>query len=366
VTPHHVLEDEEEAALQRRHHEDVLDYYYQQLAAADEAGVLDENGHLRTDAATGRPVQWTPPVNHQWKGRGGGGGASSSAGGAGGGGRSFKSGHPVIDPAMFGITESDPDYHAYLTGAKLPPGYFERMGELARREREETNSGGTTIPNNLHQTDYGKYGRQAEQPKHQPSWIKKKLRPTGAGDLIRRGQYDDSPNKFVHRRRVAESTKDCEKEPMAEIAEPPAVHRAPSQQGPTQHKKHCGHSDHHCNASKTPAKEPASSRVDREHERVVAKYAYEDYVGNLPPSVRDSHTAEELYEAYREEAGGDDDDFHDEEVLEEEEYEEYVEEEFEEEEILADDDQDLASLQAILAAKQAELARLQAQMGGGM
>lgn len=55
------------------------------------------------------------------------------------------------------------------------------------------------IYNNLHQTDYGRYGRQAEQPEFKPAWAKMKLRTTQTGQKVRTGQYDDSPNKHIRR-----------------------------------------------------------------------------------------------------------------------------------------------------------------------
>lgn len=191
ITPHYTLDEEDEQA--RRMAEDQMAFYYMQLAAADDAGVLMPDGTPKLGLDL-KPLAWTPLT--PWSGRGA--GAAEGASGMGPGGRNFKPGHPVIDPKLFGIMESDPDYKAYLTGAKLPPGYFEKMSELANSE-----AGGTEgILNNLKQTDYGRYGRQAESPNFKPSWAKKKLRSTTTGTSIRQGQYDDSPNKFSNRRRV--------------------------------------------------------------------------------------------------------------------------------------------------------------------
>jgi hypothetical protein len=190
ITPHYVLDEDEEVV--RRTAEDQMAFYYMQLAAADDAGVLLPDGTPKLGPDL-QPLSWTPttPWNKLDPATAG------SASGHGPGGRNFKPGHPVIDPKLFGIMETDPDYQNYLTGAKLPPGYFQKMGELAQSEL-----GGTEgILNNLRQTDYGRYGRQAEAPNFKPSWAKKKLRSTETGASIRQGQYNDSPNKFINQQR---------------------------------------------------------------------------------------------------------------------------------------------------------------------
>jgi hypothetical protein len=207
ITPHYVLDEEEE--VERRKAEDQMAFYYMQLAAADDAGVLLPDGTPKLGLDL-KPLAWTPvtPWNKL---------NSKEAGltGLGPGGRNFKPGHPVIDPKLFGILETDQDYQSYLTGAKLPPGYFEKMGELAQSEL-----GGTEgILNNLRQTDYGRYGRQAEAPSFKPAWAKKKLRSTETGANIRQGQYNDSPNKFINNRRRVEANDDIPKISVAEHPE---------------------------------------------------------------------------------------------------------------------------------------------------
>lgn len=200
ITPHYVLDEEEE--VERRKAEDQMAFYYMQLAAADDAGVLLPDGTPKLGSDL-KPLAWTPvtPWNKHVPQE------SESAKGLGPGGRNFKPGHPVIDPKLFGIMETDPDYNSYLTGAKLPPGYFEKMGELAQSEL-----GGTEgILNNLRQTDYGRYGRQAEAPSFKPAWAKKKLRSTETGASIRQGQYNDSPNKFINQRRRVEANDEIPK-----------------------------------------------------------------------------------------------------------------------------------------------------------
>jgi hypothetical protein len=196
VTPHYTLDEEEAEA--RRLAEDQMDYYYMQLAAADEAGLLNPDGTPKEGVDM---TSWTPST--PWNGRSANnkGGSNLSMAPTGRGGRNFQPGQPVIDPKIFGIYFNDPDYRAYLTGAKLPPGYFEKMGEFATCAE----GGAQGILNNLKQTDYGRYGRQAEAPSFKPDWAKKKLRTTSTGANIRQGQYDDSPNKFSNRRRVQPS-----------------------------------------------------------------------------------------------------------------------------------------------------------------
>lgn len=197
ITPHYVLDEDDIG--ERRKAEDQMAFYYMQLAAAAEAGVLLPDGTPKLGQDL-KPLSWTPitPWNRLDAGSNG-----EGTTGLGPGGRNFKPGHAVLDPKLFGIMENDPDYQSYLTGAKLPPGYFEKMGELAQSEL-----GGTEgILNNLKQTDYGRYGRQAEAPSFKPAWAKKKLRSTETGGRIRQGQYNDSPNKFINKqlRRVGDS-----------------------------------------------------------------------------------------------------------------------------------------------------------------
>ena len=197
ITPHYTLDDDDEE--ERRREEDRMAFYVMQLQAAHEAGVLMPDGTPKLGPDL-KPLSWTPRT--PWNGRSTNGGAATDDAAGGPGGRNFKPGQPVIDPGLFGILESDPDYQAYLTGAKLPPGYFEHMGRMfATAENGGTCEG---ILNNLKQTDYGRYGRQAEKPHFKPDWAKKKLRSTDVGANIRAGQYNDSPNKHIRRRVEAE------------------------------------------------------------------------------------------------------------------------------------------------------------------
>lgn len=179
-TPHYTLDVDDEEARQIA--EDQVAFFYMMLAAADDAGIIGTDGKLKT-GPDGKPLAWEG-LGPNW-----------NSNGAQFGGRTFKSGQAVIDPSLFGIKESDPNYNAYLTGAKLPPRYFEKMAELVEERSSAGNPYG--ILNNSKQTDYGRYGRQAEQKAFQPSWAKKKLRSTTQGQAVRGGVYDDSPNKFL-------------------------------------------------------------------------------------------------------------------------------------------------------------------------
>lgn len=68
----------------------------------------------------------------------------------------------------------------------MPPGYWDLLSAL----------GYEGIANNLKQTSFGKYGRQADRAKFKPAWATNILRSTDSGAKIRQGQYDDSPGKF--------------------------------------------------------------------------------------------------------------------------------------------------------------------------
>jgi hypothetical protein len=203
LTPHHVLDLDEEAS--RREQEERMARYFAEMALADaerEGGEqFDENGNKIAYGSSGWKSNWA--------------GRSSSNGGNGDndesamskifGGRNFKPGSPSWDPKQWGIKESDPDYKSYLSGAKLPPEYLDAMRNYGATKTGVTHpewvmqaflrsssgdgSGGS------HGT--GVYGRQAETPKHQPAWAKKKLRSSTAGANIRQGKYNDSPNKHL-------------------------------------------------------------------------------------------------------------------------------------------------------------------------
>mmetsp|Transcript_96142 Transcript_96142/g.256988 ORF Transcript_96142/g.256988 Transcript_96142/m.256988 type:complete len:370 (-) Transcript_96142:160-1269(-) len=200
ITPHYVLDRAEDLA--RKETEAQMSVLFEHLAAMEDAGYLDENGRPKL-GPDGKPLGWG---NNGWAGRQGGTDVGTGGQSGSGGGRNFKSGGAFLDPKLFGIPESHPDYQAYLTGAKLPPGYLEM---LEKYKKGELNS---DFANNLKQTNFGNYGRQAETPEFKPAWARMKLRSTNQGSMIRKGQYDDSPSKVVNRLRSVEA---------ADVAEPP-------------------------------------------------------------------------------------------------------------------------------------------------
>jgi len=333
ITPHYTLDDDDEE--ERRAEEDRMAFYFMQLQAAHEAGVLMPDGTPKLGPDL-KPLSWTPLT--PWNGRGTNGGAATDDATGGPGGRNFKPGQPVIDPTLFGILESDPDYQAYLTGAKLPPGYFEHMGRmLATAENGGTCEG---ILNNLKQTDYGRYGRQAEKPHFKPDWAKKKLRSTDVGANIRQGQYNDSPNKHIRRRVEAE---DMPRIPVAE----PAPKAAPVVE--TVQDDDDDDDDHEQLLREQQEKLRKLQELQRQlqqqkeqEERGGKSFVVEnpfDKVLKQPSAAAAPHYEEEV---------------------EEEIVEDYTDGSYEEE--IIEDEGELDDLHAILAAKQAELERLKAQL----
>ena len=175
LTPHYVLDLEED--FQRREQELQEALYYAQMAAADDARISGE-----------------------WKSNWGGRAANGGSGGNGGGlfgGRNFQPRSDGWDPKEWGVAADDPDYKAYLTGAKLPQSYIDAMKEFAGQAGIEYDA------SQLNHT--GKYGSSASRPAFTPAWAKKKLRSTGQGEAIRQGLYNDSPNKHIKRKVAAES-----------------------------------------------------------------------------------------------------------------------------------------------------------------
>jgi len=177
-TPHFTLDLEEEEA--RRVAEQQLAFFYAQMAAADDAGMLGHDGKLlaRSNGTSNSSYA------SNWNGRSQKVGSNEEGSGSSPKGRKFRG--AVIDPKLFGIEESDPDYQSYLTGAKLPPGYLEKMAEL------QANGGGPwgTLNNTSSSlSSPKKYGRMGEKPAFKPDWMKKKLRSSAHGQNIRHGNY---------------------------------------------------------------------------------------------------------------------------------------------------------------------------------
>lgn len=199
LTPHFELDLDDEQA--RREEQERLARYYAEIASQG----MDYDPSASGGGANGSSGSGGAGWKSNWGGRStdnkNSNGESSTASKMFGG-RNFQPGTPSWDPKQWGIAEDDPDYKSYLTGAKLPPDYIQAMKDFgattdASRHPEwvlRAQQGGTRI--GTFDTD-GKYGRLAENPKHQPSWMKKKLRSSSAGANIRLGKYNDSPNKHL-------------------------------------------------------------------------------------------------------------------------------------------------------------------------
>jgi hypothetical protein len=416
ITPHYTLDLEEEEA--RRALEDQMSFYYSQMAAADDAGMLGPDGKPKL-GPDGKSLTSSSWGSNGWEGRGAGGSEGAAGGATGPDGRRFAPGTAVINPALFGIDKSDPDYKNYLTGAKLPPGYLEKMADFAAHyhANNPSHSGGEDgTYNNLAQTDYGRYGRQAETPAFQPTWAKLKLRSTNHGSALRHGIDAEPPEKGG--RRVADTTSAA---PIGPMAPPPPLQQEPPKPEPPKEE---------VKSEKPKPKEGKLKRMVRKVRRVkkdpsdaaepVAKaaakpkatqaaYAASDYIvqtkeqpeqarprvdqeqapmprvapeqapmprvdpeqppkPRVQPSSPVQQSAPPMQEYYPESEDEYEEEYEEEEIIEEE-FTEYEEEEIMEEEIIEEvfgeppqKQANLMDLQAILAAKQAELMRLQAQM----
>jgi hypothetical protein len=379
ITPHYTLDLEQEEA--RRALEDQMAFYYSQMAAADDAGILGPDGKPKL-GSDGKPLtSSTSWGNNGWKGRAAGGTEGAGGGATGPGGRKFAPGTAVINPSLFGIDKSDPDYDNYLNGSKLPPGYFEKMAEFSANYNA-SNYGQDGMANNLAQTDYGRYGRQAETPAFQPAWAKLKLRSTKHGTSVRNG-VTASPEKTG--RRVLETSSTAalaappplDEEPL-KLEAAPKPEAAPKKEAKKDVKKEGRLKKMVRKVRKVkkkpreapkedakpvviPAFKPKPAAPPAEEEKEEAYVPNENYTISIkaqPPS-RPAQQA-----SYPES----DDEYEEEEIIEEEIIEEY-EEEIIEEEIIEDEEYEepplpqpnLSDLQAILAGKQAELMRLQAQ-----
>lgn len=347
ITPHYTLDLEQEEA--RRALEDQMAFYYEQMAAADDAGILGPDGKPKLDA-NGNPLTSFYSGTNGWQGRSAGGGEGGGEE-SGPGGRRFAPGTAVINPALFGIDKSDPDYKNYLTGAKLPPGYFDRMAEFSANYYAERN-GHEGMANNLAQTDYGRYGRQAETPTFQPSWAKLKLRSTNHGSAIRNG-VTASPEKTS--RRVLESTGTgalaapvLDMEPRKLQAEPEAD-ALPKEEVKKEKKKKM--------VRKVRKVRPV--RVVRKPKEEAPVAEIQEQPEQAPP--RPAEQAAPVQQMYYPESENE----YEEEIIEDDLYEEEIyEEEVIEDEVYVELPKapiNLNDLKAILAAKQAELMRLQAQ-----
>lgn len=437
ITPHYTLDLEEEEARTRA--EEQMAFYYAEMAKASDAGMLDENGN--PIGPDGRPLGG-------WGGSGWAGRGPGRAGGPGGAdgplGRNFMPSQVTVETLeMLGIGKEHPDYKSYLTGAKFPPGYWEKLAELGY-------TGPGFSASNLHQTDYGRYGRQAEKPAHKPAWAKMKLRSTAHGSSIRQGNYEDSPERKPQRRIQEEepgmaasiAPLSLEDKPAA-VVDPMTPTRSPASAAPASpqqsspsgqtppgkvkklvrkvrkvRRKRPKEGEEGAPAptpvaapapvphlvpapapalrpaapaprpAPAPAPGPAPAPAPRPVNTTPAqatpykKYSHKDYYHNAgnesnpswgvhqpkqeqapvprkpsPPRWPQRYQNEDHTDEYEEE------EIIEEEVIDDSDEEEIIEESFTEDYDEEGDEPDLNDLQAILAAKQAELARLQAQMG---
>lgn len=336
ITPHYTLDLEEDQ--QRREMEAKMSVFFAHMAAAEDAGMLGPDGV---------PVGgWN---SSGWQGRGSWGGRSGGADGEGGDegptGRNFKIGNlPPFDPKLFGIREDDPDYQAYLTGAKLPPAFLEMMEKYRR--------GDTDWASNLKQTDYGRYGRQAEKPEFKPAWMKKKLRSTQHGSQIRKGVYSDGVSSSPRREDLRRIQADSQGLPAAPVHDEDIDEQEPELQDEVEpesepeeqetEEEDESKSEFVPATFSTPERPPTNYKPEPEAPKTTyKKYNFNDYYYNAPKTAPEPEPQEKEEE-------------NDEEY--EEEYEDAEEEEYEED---APAQPSLEDLQAILAAKQAELRRLQ-------
>jgi hypothetical protein len=351
ITPHNTLDLEQEEA--RRALEDQMAFYYAQMAAADDAGTLGPDGKPMLDS-NGNPLTSSSSGNNGWQGRaaGGGGGAGEVTGP---GGRKFAPGTAVINPALFGIDKSDPDYNNYLTGAKLPPGYFDRMAEFSVNYNKERH-GQEGMANNLAQTDYGRYGRQAETSNFKPSWAKLKLRSTNHGSAIRNG-VTASPEKTSRRVHESSSTGALAAPiPPIPYTEPPQLEEE-AKSLPKEVKKE-GKKEGKPTRMTRMVRKVRKIRPVRAVRKDAPKAEIQKQQEQAPPRPA-PQVIPPMQQMYYPES----EDEYDEEVIDDDEYEE----EIIEEEIIEDEYEEppkapvnMNDLKAILAAKQAELLRLQA------
>lgn len=422
-TPHYILDLEEDQA--RRQAEQQMAFYFEQMAKAADAGYLDENGNpiLGPD---GKPLMdWGGGGgNNGWQGRGPGGG--SGFGPVDGPlGRNFVPGRVTPESlALLGITESDPNYQIYLSGKKYPPGYWNKLADLGYL-------GPGITANNLHQTDFGRYGRQAEVPKHKPAWAKMKLKTTSTGQNIRQGRYEDSPGDTMRRAKGDGSSQnfgynheadappspvasprslrptpvaapapalEATPTPVAAPAPAPAPIAAPEPAPAVEGKKKRLVRKVRKVRRKKPEGEPTIVMEAADEQRARSGAYKPGEVPTEPSTIRTTPAQQPQYQQQQQQAQNHEEEeyseaFEEEEVIEDE--EPLEESEYFEEEVLDDEDDnhhnqnhhhqqqqqripevappapapapaatpDISDLQAILAAKQAELARLQASLG---
>lgn len=201
VTPHYTLDLDDE--LSRRLYEERMAMYYCDFVDQEAAKGLmfDIDGNLI--AVEEAPANMGSGWKSNWAGR-----KAKKDGGDNSapverekpklfGGRNFKPGSPGWDPKHWGIDPNDPDWDKYKSGEMLPPQFIQAMENFAKATghfKESYKEMGMDVAYNLNSTAYGSLGEKAE---NKPVWMIKKLRATSAGQNIRSGVYDDSPNKHL-------------------------------------------------------------------------------------------------------------------------------------------------------------------------
>jgi hypothetical protein len=368
ITPHYTLNLEEEA--ERLEREARMAVFFQQLAAVQDAGWLSPDGTVRSTAHGSNSSDWTP--KNGWQGRSAN-TKDNNEGSNSPGGRNFKVGKINFDPALFGITESDPDYHAYLTGAKLPPAFLDMLAKYNRGDQDWDSQLIWHSSN-----EYGKYGRQAEKPAFQPAWAKLKLRSTNHGQLIRKGVYDEASPVRPTRRVAGDDSPPAlssipappvspPSSPQPQALPPPSSSPAPpSANAMPESAPEQAASAYYAKKTTTvirttPASDPNAEPVV-ETTTTTTLYAQGDVDAFAPPA--EQFAALEMQPQHHHQQH-----YHQDDQYEDEEYYEEDEEEYVEDEEYYEDDaaavvnpahhESLSDLQAILAAKQAELRRLQ-------
>jgi selenocysteine-specific translation elongation factor len=215
--------------------------------------------------------------------------------------------------------------------------------------------------NNLKQTEYGRYGRQAETLSFKPAWAKKKLNATSIGANIRKGQYDDSPNKHIRRRvqpnDVPKLSVESNEEPFYKRNErQEETNRQETTSKPPANPMRDVHSAIKANP---PAPDPIANKLAEQQQKLREQ---QEKLKRLQELQRQQQLLLEQQQKAVEQQ--DHEEEYEEEYVEEEVIEEYTDASYEEEvfDDEEEDDGELDNLQAILEAKQAELERLQAGM----
>lgn len=381
LTPHDNLDVEDEKT--RRLFEERMALWYAEQAEEDAAKGLmfDIDGNPLTEEETSVV---SSQARSKWAGRQDKSGQGGEDGNDGPlsimfGGRNFKPGSEGWDPRQWDIDADDPDFDQYKTGAKLPQQYVDAMSNYAKA------TGKYKAP------DYGKglrstkamYGEMGAKAEFKPDWAKKQLRSTGGGAAIYKGIYNDSPNKHLkyranaHRFKESQAKEDENKDFLHDPrGEEPTNQEYKEEQPPAREEqveehenmidpadvptaKSFSHKDYYYNAT-TPDAGTMTPKINNGRYSTGRRQPEEPPV-QQPNSAHLPDPDEEMEVV----------EYEDEEVVGEEETvyeEEVVEEEIVEEVTVGEDGgqepagQSLEDLQATLAAKMAELKRLQ---GGG-